>query len=162
MAEIRAALNDLQSAMKANPALSQHVQPILGVIAGFFAPLSSSERGSFEFAALYAQLGQLALYAGSAAEAEDWLRQAIGLDPHQPAAWADLVVAVAAQGESITADASAALAEIRDPMWTNMSSFQPPQLSSMISNEVSALEPLFPEQKDRLDAFRQSVEAQSG
>ena len=162
MASIRAALSDLSALVTADPVLAPHVQTILSVFDGFLSPLPDAEKDSFQYPALYAQLGRLALDVGSLKDGEAWLRRALDLDPHQPAAWADLVVAVIAEGRDATAVASGASAEIRDPLWAETADFHRPQLVALVSQEVSALEPRFPEQKEQLEAFKATIAAQAG
>lgn len=131
----------------------------LSLFASFLDGMVDDATGSYQYAALYARLGGVALRLDSPDDAEAWLRRALELDPHQPATYADLVVAVAMREGDPDAVIAMALDEARDPLWTATVDYDAGWVLDEMDEAAVSLRETFPDQAPALDAFTDAIEA---
>ncbi len=157
MASVNTTLSGIESLLDDEPGVAPQVATVLPGFAGFLEGNAGTDSGSLQYPALYATVGTIALRAGAPAEAEAWLRTALELDPHLPAAHAALVLAVVAQDRDATAEIDGALAEANDPLWPSTTSYAPDQVLSMMEREAESLKE-FAGDGQGLDDFLSALE----
>lgn len=161
MANVRSAIADLQGLIEKNPELASQV---LEVLPRFTAALDAMERAevtrTFQYPELYTALGAVALDAGSGQAAEPLLRRAIALDPHQPTARVDLVLARIARDQDASEAIGAAIAETRDPLWQETITFPPTALLDEMTAAIDRFGERFPDRDARLAPVREAITAE--
>lgn len=126
----------------------------------FLDTMTPEEFASYQYPALYAQLGKLALYADQPAMAEPLLRRSLELDPHQPATHANLVISILAQEKDATSQIAASLAEMEDPYWSRIIGYEDPtQHLTRMEGEVSSYVDRFPDRQATMEPFTTAIEA---
>ncbi|MCC6790841.1 MAG: hypothetical protein IT336_04100, partial [Thermomicrobiales bacterium] len=139
MATIRAAIADLDGLLTSHPEWAPAIVALLGQTAAYLDGMSADGAATYQYPALYAALGRLAIVADAPAAAEPWLRRALELDPYQPMAHADLVIAVTAQGRDAATAIAAASAMAQDPAWALTSSHTLDALLDLMEQEIAAI-----------------------
>ncbi len=178
MALLRGAVDDLRTALNADPTLAPRV---IAVVPGFAAVLdgmAGDGAGTYQYPSLYAQLGALALYADDAATAEPLLAKAVGFgknssgsadcggivptscDAHQPAAWIDLVAAAIAQGRDGKPELEAAMKETKSDVWARVGGYDPATLLNLMQAEADAYANRYPDRKVVTEAVKQATDAE--
>jgi hypothetical protein len=113
---------------------------------------------TYQYAALYTDLGHLALWSESPDDAAAWFRRGLELDPHQPNAYPGLVVAVALQGEDPLPEIEWAIQESRDPLWTRTTETTQEQVLTIMERGANDLQDDFPDSVGALDALLRAIQ----
>ncbi|MFL5761869.1 MAG: adenylate/guanylate cyclase domain-containing protein [Thermomicrobiales bacterium] len=175
MASFKSAIDDLRKALDANPKLAPRVITVVPRFAAVLDGMTGDGAGAYQYPALYAQLGALALYAGNAAMAEPLLAKAVGFDKnsggstdcdgsvpttcdsHQPVAWVDLIAAAIAQGGDGKAELDAAMKETESGVWNYVDGYDPATLLKKMQAEADAYVKRFPDQKPVAVAVKEAI-----
>lgn len=158
MANARSAIVDLQDLVEQKPELAPQILEVLPTFTAALDAMESAEMvETFQYPELYASLGALALRADGADIAEPLLRRAVEIDPHQPAARVDLVLAVVAQGHDAAGEVDAAMTETRDPLWLETASFAPDALLDQMMTAVADYGERFPERAADLRSLTKAI-----
>jgi tetratricopeptide (TPR) repeat protein len=140
MATLRDVLVKLGELLEGSPENSAGVAPLLAQTAAFLDGMNTDGGArTYQYASLYTAVGKLALEAGAPADAERWLRQSLAIDPLQPEAHVDLVVAVIAQGRDASVAIAAAISMVNDPAWLLTSSYDLNALLDLMDAEAQAV-----------------------
>lgn len=157
---VRNALSRLNVALESNATTGAAVLAVLPKFSAFLDGMVDSGRGSYQYPALYATIGKIALFAGDPAAAEPSLSKSIELDPHQPVAHADLVMAVAAQNRDATEQTLAAARETFDPIWNETLDFDGDSIAKMMTDEADAYAGRFPQHIANVEEFKRLFAAE--
>lgn len=138
MALAKQAIGDLQDLAREQPRQGAEVLELLPRLRSFLDGISDAG-DAYQYPQLYSELGELALLAGDAEEAEDLLRHGIELDTHQPLAKVWLAMSVLVQGASADDEIQAVVDEMNDPLWAEtdgVESFGRDDLLELANEEV--------------------------
>ena len=114
---IRNALQALTTLAERQPAARPAIGALLPRFVSLLDGMAADGEGTFQYPALYAAVGHLALILDEAATAEPLLRRAIALDPHQPSARVMLAIAVIVQERDASREINHAVNEALNPIW---------------------------------------------
>lgn len=153
------ALDQVARFVDTQPDAAPDVMRVLPRFADALDGMGEAAGRTYQYPALYARLGGIALRAGSPDEGETLFRRALALDPHQPAVYANLVAAVAAQGDDPAAAIAAAIAESQDPLWAGTVDLDQERVLELMAEEATALQQVLPEQAEALETFRDTIAA---
>lgn len=178
MASLDGAIDHLSDALDEDPARTAGVLQVVPRFAAVLDGMAADGAGTYQYPALYAALGRLALYADDPIGAEPLLRRAVGFeqspdgaadcqgyvptacDAHQPVAWADLALAAIAQGRDGTAELDAAMRETEADVWLRIDGYDPASLRSQMRKEARAYAKRFPDRAGVVDSFEQAIDAE--
>jgi tetratricopeptide (TPR) repeat protein len=158
MFAIEQAIDELEDLLEDEQIDAAAMRESLSLFAPFLDAMADETTGSYQYAALYARLGNLALRVDSPEDAETWLRHALELDPHQPAVYSDLVVALAIAGDDPDAVIAMAIDEAQDPLWTATVDYGTQWVLDEMEDEAVSLREAFPDQAPALDAFVNAID----
>jgi len=153
------ALDQVARFVDTQPDAAPDVMRVLPRFADALDGMGEAAGRTYQYPALYARLGGIALRAGSPDEGETLFRRALALDPHQPAVYANLVAAVAAQWDDPAAAIAAAIAESQDPLWAGTVDLDQERVLELMAEEATALQQVLPEQAEALETFRDTIAA---
>jgi class 3 adenylate cyclase/tetratricopeptide (TPR) repeat protein len=153
------AIEQLDSLIEERPERMPEVTETLDPLSQALDDMTPEELGSYQYPQLYAELGQLALFADAASRAEPLFRRSLEIDPHQPVAQTDLVLALLAQDEDATAEMEVAIEEVADPYWSRVYDFENPErLRTMMDSEVSRYLEVFPQRASAVEPLVSAIQ----
>jgi Flp pilus assembly protein TadD len=141
MALLRQAIGDLEELIGAQPELGERANEVIPLLATTLDGFDDGQ-DTYQYPALYSQLGRLALLAGDPTSAESLLRQSIELDDHQPLAKASLAMAVLLQDRPADAEIQGVVDELNDPLWEEVAGvegFGRDELVELVRADIEAL-----------------------
>jgi class 3 adenylate cyclase/tetratricopeptide (TPR) repeat protein len=157
MATIRDVVADLWVVLENHPDQVSQFGDVIPRLRDSLDRMATDSTGTYQYPALYAELGRLALYADQASLAEPLLRQSLALDPHLPVAHADLVMSVLVQGRDASKEIETAFNEAEDPTWLNIIDFDPDQVLTMMQQEASRYGNAFKDRKETIESFTSAI-----
>jgi tetratricopeptide (TPR) repeat protein len=158
MVWLAAVFDDLQGLLDDGHAKPALVAGLLSRFAGALETMQEDAGRNYQYAALYTDLGHLALWAEAPDDAAAWFRRGLELDPHQPNAYPGLVVAVALQGEDPLPVIEWAIQESRDPLWTRTTETTQEQVLTIMERSANNLQDDFPDGNGALDALLRAIQ----
>ncbi|HVL26172.1 MAG TPA: tetratricopeptide repeat protein, partial [Thermomicrobiales bacterium] len=161
MAVVGAAIERLRELLEEDPDRASLIAGVVPVFAGELDGMSTDASHTYQLPALATSLGRLALYADDATDAEPLFRQALELDPLQPDAHADLVIATLAEDREATAEIDAAFASLADPAWSRVAGYEDPDvLLDIMEREATAYVDRFPDREATIEPFTSRLPAE--
>nr|MBA2276536.1 hypothetical protein [Chloroflexia bacterium] len=157
MATVGAAIAALATLVETQPAHAPGVAAVVPRFGGFLDGMAADGEGTFQYPSRYAELGRLALDADGAALAEPLLRRSLTLDPHQPAAHANLVIAVLVQNRDAATEIDAAFAEATDPLWPRVTDYNLERVLTLMEDEAKRYAERFPDRAAVVEPFTSAI-----
>jgi tetratricopeptide (TPR) repeat protein len=117
MIDVHDLIAAIGSVLTTHPDRTALVLATVPTLSGALHGMPADYAKTYQYPQLYAQLGAVALDADAAATAEPLLRHALDIDPLQPGAQADLVLAVLAQQQDAGVEIETAIAISGDSAW---------------------------------------------
>lgn len=139
----REMIDDLEALVEGRPEVAAHVTPLLPLLRESLQRVEVDARGTYQLPALHARAGSLALTVRETAAATSILRQALELDPLQPAALADLAMATLLSGDDGAHEIAAVETVLADPLW-EAASVETGDIISMMRAEVDQHLDIYP------------------
>jgi Flp pilus assembly protein TadD len=160
LAFMRSMATDFSRFMRLAPGSAADILPGLRLVAAELDRIEPevAAAGGYQYPAVYARLGQLALDAGDPMLAERLLRRSVALDPDQPAALTALALAAADQGRDPDPESAALVRQLYAPIWRDATIAADAWLPRVMQ-QINVHARRFPDRAAALEPIREALAA---